>query len=90
MKFTAEQIAGMLNGKVEGDPSIEVNSLAKIEEGHTGALSFLSNPKYEEYIYNTHLPYQVHKVAGWPIHCQYSDSTACSGQILLILKSTFP
>ncbi|MCH2230655.1 MAG: UDP-3-O-(3-hydroxymyristoyl)glucosamine N-acyltransferase [Crocinitomicaceae bacterium] len=53
MKFTAEQIAGMLNGKVEGDPSIEVNSLAKIEEGHTGALSFLSNPKYEEYIYNT-------------------------------------
>ena len=53
MKFTAEQIAGMLNGKVEGNPSIEVNSLAKIEEGFTGALSFLSNPKYEEYIYKT-------------------------------------
>lgn len=53
MKFTAEQIAGMLNGKVEGNPSVEVNSLAKIEEGFSGALSFLSNPKYEEYIYKT-------------------------------------
>lgn len=53
MKFTAEQIAGMLNGKVEGNSSAEVNALAKIEEGFTGALSFLSNPKYEEFIYNT-------------------------------------
>lgn len=53
MKFSAEQLASMLDGAVEGNPSVEVNSLAKIEEGHSGALSFLSNPKYEEYIYTT-------------------------------------
>ena len=53
MKFSAEQIASMLDGAVEGNPSVEVDSLAKIEEGHSGALSFLSNPKYEEYIYTT-------------------------------------
>jgi UDP-3-O-[3-hydroxymyristoyl] glucosamine N-acyltransferase len=53
MKFTAKQIATMLNGKVEGDPSAEVIALAKIEEGFSGALSFLSNPKYEEFIYKT-------------------------------------
>jgi len=53
MKFSAEQIASMLDGAVEGNPSVEVNALAKIEEGHSGALSFLSNPKYEEFIYTT-------------------------------------
>ena len=53
MKFSAEQIAGMLNGTVEGEASVEVNALAKIEEGHLGALSFLANPKYEEHIYAT-------------------------------------
>lgn len=53
MKFSAEQIAGILNGEVVGDPHVEVSDLAKIEEGKRGALSFLSNPKYEEYIYST-------------------------------------
>jgi len=53
MNFIAEQIAGMLNGEVEGNPSAEVNALAKIEEGFKGALSFLSNAKYEEFIYTT-------------------------------------
>lgn len=53
MNFNAEQIAGMLNGQVEGNPAAEVNALAKIEEGFSGALSFLSNSKYEEYIYTT-------------------------------------
>jgi UDP-3-O-[3-hydroxymyristoyl] glucosamine N-acyltransferase len=53
MKFSAEQIAGLINGQVEGDPSVEVNTLAKIEEGKEGALSFLANPKYEEHIYKT-------------------------------------
>ncbi len=53
MNFIAEQIAGMLEGKVEGNPSAEVNALAKIEEGFTGALSFLANSKYEEFIYTT-------------------------------------
>ena len=53
MKFLADQIAALLNGKVDGNPSTEIHALAKIEEGFKGALSFLSNPKYEEYIYTT-------------------------------------
>lgn len=53
MQFTAEQIATLLNGKVEGNPESVVSQLAKIEEGTEGALSFLSNPKYEQYIYET-------------------------------------
>ena len=45
MEFTAEQIAGLLQGDVDGNPSASVNGLAKIEEGNEGSLSFLSNPK---------------------------------------------
>lgn len=46
-------IALALNGTVEGDPEVTVNTFAKIEEGHKGAISFLANPKYEHYIYTT-------------------------------------
>lgn len=53
MKFTAEQIAGILNGEVVGNPNAEVSKLAKIEEGIPGSLTFLSNPKYQNYIYTT-------------------------------------
>ena len=53
MEFTAATIAGFLNGEIDGNPDIKVNTIAKIEEGHTGALSFLANPKYEHYIYDT-------------------------------------
>lgn len=53
MEFSAEQIAGILNGDIVGDPNAVVFGLAKIEEGQPGSLSFLSNPKYEEYIYET-------------------------------------
>lgn len=53
MKFTAEQIAGILEGEVVGNPSAEVYKLAKIEEGTLGSLTFLSNPKYQNYIYST-------------------------------------
>lgn len=53
MEFTAATIAGFLKGEIEGNPEIKVNTVAKIEEGHEGALSFLSNPKYEHYIYST-------------------------------------
>jgi UDP-3-O-[3-hydroxymyristoyl] glucosamine N-acyltransferase len=53
MKFTAEQIANVLGGTVEGDSTIEVNKLSKIEEGEPGSLTFLSNPKYNNYIYTT-------------------------------------
>jgi len=53
MEFTAATIAGFVKGEIEGNPDIKVNTVAKIEEGHEGALSFLSNPKYEQYIYST-------------------------------------
>ena len=53
MEFTAELIAGFLGGEIVGDPKAVVTSLAKIEEGKPGTLAFLSNPKYEHYIYDT-------------------------------------
>jgi UDP-3-O-[3-hydroxymyristoyl] glucosamine N-acyltransferase len=53
MEFTAATIAGFLKGEIDGNPDIKVNTIAKIEEGHSGALSFLANPKYEHYIYET-------------------------------------
>ncbi|MEY4085300.1 MAG: hypothetical protein RL074_1087 [Bacteroidota bacterium] len=53
MKFTAEQIAGILEGEVVGNPNAEVSKLSKIEEGQQGSLTFLSNPKYQNFIYTT-------------------------------------
>ncbi|MGS2760850.1 UDP-3-O-(3-hydroxymyristoyl)glucosamine N-acyltransferase [Sinomicrobium sp. M5D2P9] len=53
MKFTASQIAGILEGDVIGNPDVEVSRLAKIEEGTEGDLTFLANPKYRSYIYTT-------------------------------------
>ncbi|AEW84906.1 UDP-3-O-(3-hydroxymyristoyl)glucosamine N-acyltransferase [Flavobacterium columnare] len=53
MKFTAEQIAGILEGEVVGNPNAEVSKLSKIEEGTEGSLTFLANPKYLNYIYET-------------------------------------
>ena len=53
MKITAEQIAAVLEGEIIGNPLEEVKTLAKIEEGTKGAISFLANPKYEHFIYTT-------------------------------------
>lgn len=53
MEFTAGQIAVLLSGDLEGDSSLKVNNIAKIEEGAPGCISFLANPKYESYIYTT-------------------------------------
>jgi UDP-3-O-[3-hydroxymyristoyl] glucosamine N-acyltransferase len=53
MKFTAEQIAGILDGEVFGNPDAEVYKLAKIEEGTEGSLTFLANTKYSNYLYST-------------------------------------
>jgi UDP-3-O-[3-hydroxymyristoyl] glucosamine N-acyltransferase len=53
MKFSAKDIAGLASGKVEGNPDATVSTLAKIEEGKPGALSFLSNPAYTQFIYTT-------------------------------------
>lgn len=53
MKFTAAQIAGILEGEVIGNPDAVVFKLAKIEEGTEGSLTFLANPKYVNFIYTT-------------------------------------
>ncbi|MBS1623317.1 MAG: UDP-3-O-(3-hydroxymyristoyl)glucosamine N-acyltransferase [Bacteroidetes bacterium] len=49
MQFTAKDIAALLGGRLEGNPDHAVTTIAKIEEAHTGALSFIANPKYEQY-----------------------------------------
>lgn len=53
MQFTAQEISLLLNGTVEGDDAVTVDKLAKIEEGTAGSLSFLANPKYEQFLYTT-------------------------------------
>ena len=53
MKFTAQQIANILDGEVVGNSEEEVSKLSKIEEGEKGSLTFLSNPKYNQYLYTT-------------------------------------
>ncbi|RZK50620.1 MAG: UDP-3-O-(3-hydroxymyristoyl)glucosamine N-acyltransferase [Pedobacter sp.] len=53
MQFTAELISGFLDGTIEGDPNVIVGELAKIENGKEGSICFLSNPKYESYLYTT-------------------------------------
>ena len=53
MEFTAKQIADLIQGRVEGNENAAVRTFAKIEEGTEGAISFLSNPKYTHYIYDT-------------------------------------
>ena len=53
MQFSANQIAQLTNGTVEGNGDVMVSTIAKIEEGQPGAISFLANPKYTHYIYET-------------------------------------
>ena len=53
MKFTASQIAVLLQGKIEGDPESSVDSFGRIEEAKAGQLAFLANPKYEDFLYTT-------------------------------------
>ena len=53
MKFSASQIAVLINGKIEGDDKAQVDSFGRIEEAKPGQLAFLANPKYEEYLYTT-------------------------------------
>jgi len=53
MEFSAQDIANVLNGVIDGNSDVKVNSFSKIEEGMSGTLSFLANPKYEHHIYET-------------------------------------
>lgn len=53
MEFTAKQIADVIGGRVEGDENVKIHTFAKIEEGKEGTITFLSNPKYTHFIYET-------------------------------------
>jgi UDP-3-O-[3-hydroxymyristoyl] glucosamine N-acyltransferase len=53
MEFTARQIAGFLDGRVEGNPDAVVSDVSRIEDGRPGTLSFLANMKYQSHIYET-------------------------------------
>ena len=53
MEFTAKQIAELIQGRIEGNENATVSTFAKIEEGREGAISFLSNPKYTHFLYDT-------------------------------------
>lgn len=53
MKFTAQQISGLVNGVIEGNPEETIHKVSRIEEGVPGSISFLSNPLYTQYIYKT-------------------------------------
>ena len=95
MEFTAEQIAGLLNGEVIGNPQASVSALAKIEEGQPGALSFLSNPKYEVYIYNTASSICIVNQSFGPSKAlpetltliKVADAYACFAQLLALYDS---
>lgn len=95
MEFTAEQIAGLLNGEVIGNPQASVSALAKIEEGQPGALSFLSNPKYEPHIYNTASSICIVNQSFEPSKAlpetltliKVADAYACFAQLLALYDS---
>ena len=53
MELTAQQLARILGGTVDGNPEARITKFAKIENGKPGALSFFANPKYEEYVYTS-------------------------------------
>ena len=53
MEFSANDIAALLNGEVEGDGTVSVSSISKIDQSQPNTLSFLSNPAYTKYIYTT-------------------------------------
>ena len=53
LEFSAQQIAIMIQGQVEGDASVTVSNFGKIEEATAGQISFLANPKYESFLYST-------------------------------------
>ena len=53
MELTAAQLATLVRGEIEGDASVKVSAYSKIEEAKAGSLSFLANPKYTHYVYNT-------------------------------------
>lgn len=90
MKFSAHQISEILEGTIEGNPDVEVSSVSKIEEGKNGSISFLANPKYADYIYDTDASIVIlnkdfklqQKVKDSLTLIRVEDAYACFGQLL--------
>lgn len=90
MKFSARQISEILQGTIEGKPDVEVSSVSKIEEGKAGTISFLANPKYQEYLYSTDASIVIlnkdftleKKVKDSLTLIRVEDAYQCFGQLL--------
>jgi UDP-3-O-[3-hydroxymyristoyl] glucosamine N-acyltransferase len=90
MKFSARQISEILDGTIEGKPDVEVSSVSKIEEGKEGSISFLANPKYAEYLYDTNATIVIlnrdfkleQKVKDSLTLIRVDDAYSCFGQLL--------
>ena len=79
MKFTAKQIASFIDGEIVGNENAEVYTFAKIEEGTTGALSFLANPKYTDYIYTTKSSFKLRFLSLGSIDIWHQIILCCGG-----------
>ena len=96
MEFSARQIADFLQGEIEGDPSVTVNQIAKIEEGTPGTLTFLANPAYTQYIYKTRASIALVSESfkpEHPLHCtliRVKDPYNALAQLLELYQSQFP
>lgn len=96
MEFTAEMIAGFLGGEIVGDPQAKVSTIAKIEEGAPGALSFLSNPKYEHFIYDSDSSIIIVNKSFEPKQdvkatmVKVDDAYACFAKLLELYESSKP
>ena len=96
MEFTAKQIADFVGGRVEGNEQATVNTFAKIEEGKEGAISFLSNPKYTPYLYETKASIVLvnddleldHPVSTTLIRVK--NAYECVAKLLQVYASTLP
>jgi UDP-3-O-[3-hydroxymyristoyl] glucosamine N-acyltransferase len=77
MEFTAAQIAGFLQGTVEGNPEEKVSNVSKIDQGKPGTLTFLANPKYTSYIYST-------KASVIVVNADFSATRAISGTLIRV------
>ncbi len=90
MEFSAVQISEILGGTIEGDKNASVNTLAKIEEGKSGSISFLANPKYASYLYETEASIVIlnrdfvleKEVRKGTTLIRVDDAYACFGKLL--------
>lgn len=96
MEFTAKQIAQFIQGRVEGDENASINTFAKIEEGKKGAISFLANPKYTHYLYETESSIvlvdetiELEKQAK-PTLIRVSNARDCVAKLLQLYESMKP